>query len=479
MSTGTTSEYKTKRSTVSPITRAMMDILCDGKSHWRKDIVAAGATAALATEYNRCLAEGAKYFDTKSNYLGRVAWSGALRIASNNLMIAERRKRVSMPGKRTNRRVKMDAQYAAEWAHDLRLDSGLRQKEKPAVQVTGEVTKYAGIDEWEGWAYAPLVTQDVAHVRPAMDLNMDRLRAAFPGWTISVAPDGLVSIGAHPGAPVKRVVTDWFDREGLYHEGVRHATNVRRRNLRDLPPAFLSDVVVRSVPFAAGLINSRYSASMRKLVPDTDEADGQIQMWVIELISSFNAELGCPFGTWLTNQIPRKIQDLNRASSGRTAADAEMRHSRARAQFEATNGRAPTTSELAEILNLTPEEMAVKRRHLANLTGIRSTIALETGPDAPEIPLPDMGPSPESEAEDREQSQQITLALLAACGKYDSNLGRPVMTRPRGFLVTYLMNWGSWVKGDLIQLSGCADRRVSDEVEAVQTDLAKSLAGMR
>ena len=48
-----------------------------------------------------------------------------------------------------------------------------------------------------------------------------------------------------------------------------------------------------------------------------------------------------------------------------------------------------------------------------------------------------------------------------------------------GFLITYLTHWGEWTKGDLVELSGRAARSVSDEVRAVQADLAKQLEDLR
>jgi DNA-directed RNA polymerase specialized sigma subunit len=368
---------------------------------------------------------------------------------------------------------------ARDWAAARERASELQQREPVSVQPFGTITQYNKRPEWEGWAYAPLITQDIAHVRPTLSVPIERLRAAFPGWGVNESSDGLISIGAHPGAPVKEVVTLWFSENELHHDGVRDAKGVRRRNLRELQPAFLEDLVKKSVPFARGLINSRYAASMQRLVGDHDDIEGYTMMWIIELASSFDATLGRPFGTWLTNQIPRKVQDLNRASHGRTASDAEMKHAKGRAEFEGIHGRTPTNEELRNILGLSVEEMRTKRRHLAVLSGLRSSTPLDSGPDDPEIPIVDETANPEKDALAREQSEQITLALLAASGTFDPHLGRPIMTRPLGFLVTYLMTWDDWVKGDLIAMAGCADRKVTEEVELVTEHLAKSLQSLQ
>lgn len=467
------------RSSVSATTRAMFDLLSDGRPHLIEDVVDAGMAGALADDYNRCIEDGKRARKGRPAELQAYAHAGARALARNNLMIAKRSGRVFITGKDKDQKVRMPASPAREWARAKRAAERRQQKDPVAVQPFGAVSEYAGMPEWEGWAYAPLVARDVAHVRPTIPVDLGMLQAAFPGWEVREAPDGLISVAAAPGAPVKDVVASWFAAQGIHHDGVRDAKNVRRRDLTELPPDFYHDLVVKSVPFARGLVGARYGASMQKLVGDYDDIDGYVTLWVLELAQSFDASLGRPFGTWITNQIPRKVQDLNRASHGRTASDAEIRYAKAKADFEAAHGRTPTYKELREALGLTAEEMRAKMSHLTALASLRSPTPLDAGPDEQEIQVADDNLGPEEIAERDEMSQQIALALLAASGTYDPDAGRPVLTKPLGFLVTYLMNWDEWVKGDLIALAGCADRKVTDEVEQVHAALAQTLAELR
>lgn len=467
------------RMTLSATTVAIFDLLCDGKPHAMEDVILAGMTGALQDDYNRCIEEGKRARRGRPASLQEYAHSGARSFARNNLMIAKRSKRILVTGKDDAQQVRMPVASAREWKVAKFNNERRRLRDDIAVQPFGQITYYADMPEWEGWAYAPLIARDVAHVRPTVPVDLKRLKAAFPGWEVREAPDGLVSISAHIGAPVKDVVTQWFAENSLHHDGVRDAKNVRRRDLNQLPEAFFHDVVLKSVPFARGLVGARYGSSMQRLVGDYDDIDGYVTLWVIELAQSFDASLGRPFGTWITNQIPRKVQDLNRASHGRTASDAEIKHAKAKADFENKHGRTPTYEELREILGLSKEEMRTKRAHLTALSSLRNPTPLETGPDDPEVQIVDENLTPEQVIERQERSQQITLALLAASGTYDPEVGAPVVTKPLGLLVTYLMMWDEWVKGDLIALAGCADRKVTDEVEAVHADLAKTLADLR
>lgn len=467
------------RDNISVTTRAMFDLLCDGKTYPMDEVLNAGMVGALSDDYNRCVEEGKRSRRGRPASIQDYAHSGARSFARNNLMIAKRNGRVIITGKDSDSKVRMVAAFARVWASEKRISSRRKQKDPVAVQPFGQVSYYAGMPEWEGWAYAPLVAKDIAYVRPTISVPIEKLEAAFPGWHVREAPDGLISISAATGAPVKDVVSNWFTENNIHHDGVRDAKNVRRRDLHELPVKFFEDLISKSVPFARGLVGSRYGASMQKLVGDFDDIDGYVTLWVLELAQSFDATLGRPFGTWVTNQIPRKVQDLNRASHGRTASDSEMKHAKARADFEAEHGRTPTDEELRKILGLTKEEMRAKRNHLTVLASLRNPTPIETGPDAPEIQIVDESLTPEELSEKEEKSQQITLALLAASGTYDPVVGAPVINRPLGFLVTYLMMWDEWVKGDLITLAGCADRKVTDEVEAVRVELAKSLSELK
>lgn len=468
------------RDRVSPITRAMFDVLADGKIHTSEEVLEAGVLAALRTDYLRCTSEGHRARHNRPAETAEYAYSGARALARNNLMIAKRNKRILITSStKKYDRLKLDKDLVAPWRIARRNDEKIRQREPVTTQPFGNVAYYAGMTEWEGWAYAPLQVRDVAHVRPIISVPLEKLQQAFPGWEVTESPDGLITVSSHAGAPVKEVVSSWFDRNNIFHDGVRDAKNIRRRDLNQLPSNFLYDLMNKSVSFARGLVASRHGASMQRLVGDHDDIDGYVALWVIELATSFDSSLGRPFGTWLTNQLPRRVQDLNRAAFGRTASDVEIRHARAKAKFEAEHGRTPTYEELRKELGLSRAEMHTKRRHLTTLSNLRSAATIETGPDEPEIAVEDDRPNPEELALAREKSRQITLALLGASGIDKIETAKPVVQYPLGFLATYLMTWDDWVKGDLIHLAGCADRKVTEELDKVHSELARRLSEMK
>lgn len=509
------SQPKAKRlsALVSPATAAIYDLLSDNKSHSMESVLSTASEAMLQRDFYRCIEKGKKARHERDATTLEYARSGARAIARNNIMIAKRNGKILVnDANNATAEVSMPIGFILQWKENKRAAS--QAPKKQGVQEWGKITYYAGIPEYEGWAHAPLITKDIVHVRPSTSLSLKVVAEAFTGWEVSESPEGLITISALPIAPlalnpdeqgitnpegysVKQIVSDWFAVNNIYHEGVRDAKGVRRRDLGHLPRPFLEDMVRVSYSYVRGLVASRHGAAMQKLVRDNDDIDGYVAQWVLELAGSFNADLGRPFGTWLTTQIPRKVQDLSRAEFGRTAADAQIRQARAQAEFETRHGRTPTTREIMSVSveidflakkgrQPTPEELAAiliekdrdlrtNRKNLNTLQNLRTTTTINVGPDQPEIAVEDLSPKPEDVALAREKSQQITLALLAASGQVAEGEDLPKIAMPLGFLVTYLMHWDDWVKGDLIFLAGCADRKVTEELEKVNLELAKAL----
>lgn len=459
----------------------MFDLLCDGRWHEKEDVLAVGARAALAEDYARAVQEGKRVRRGKKATTAEYAESGARQFARNNLRIAQRSMRVTIDRK-TQDRVKMSIQAARQWrrgrsaeetaAEPVENNGVLRQK-------FGEERIIAGWREFDAWALSPLHSRDIAYVRPNTDVSIKEMRDKFPTWDISQEPDGLISIAAPCGTPVKDVITEWLLENEIYHEGVRDAHNVRRRDISSLPQDFLEELVSYYTGYAQRRIRGRHANSMQKLVGDPDDIAGEVALWVMECISGFDPTHGVPFGAWLTKQLPNKVMDLNRASFGRTAADAEMRRAKAVEEYEAKHGVSPTQEQLRDLLGLNRNEFIRKERDLAHLRGLRSTATLETGPDSPELPVPDAAADPEGDMLRLEQMQQVSRALLASSGEWDPETGRPIKLRHLGFLIVYLVTWQEWTRGDLSVLAGRAARVVTEEVNAVQSELAERLEHLR
>lgn len=454
---------------------AMLDTLCEDGSLDRKDLVFVGAKAALADDYNWCIEEGRRLRKDANGTLAEAAMSGARSAARTALRTAERSGKVKSD---KNDDISLSPKIFLEWAKALDESRERKPKDKITVQPFGNITSYGDYTEWEGWSYAPLRKRDVAHVRLVHAMPLDELRDAFPGWDITESSDGLVSISAKPGAPVKTVVAEWLAENKIPHEGVRDALGRSRRDLNELPPEFLNDLIVSSIPLAQGIVSKRHGAAMEVLADDPDDVRSWIRLWVVELAATFNAELGRPFGTWVTSQIKFKIQDLNREINGRTASDLEMKYARAQEKITLETGRTPEPEELAQALGFSMSQMHAKRAVLSRLRSIRSAHTLDTAPDAPDLPIVDVRANPEKDALMREQASRITMALLVAGGSYDKATGQATLEYPAGFLMTYCMEWADWVKTDLTALANMPASRVQKELSEVKNSLRQDLADL-
>lgn len=468
-----------KREAFSATTTAMLDALCATGSMSVGDVLAHGIAATLGSDYDKAITAGKRARRSTSCTVAEYAHSGARALSRTYLFIAQKNNHITLTGRTDSDTAAMTPEFRRAWKRELDASTARRIQEPIATQPFGDITYYAGMSEWEGWAHAPLRSYDVLHVRPYTSIDISTWTQAFPGWTIKESPDGMISIMAPVGAPIKDVVLPWMDEHGIHHEGIREAKNVKRRNLDELPPAFLADLLDTTTPFARGIVKGRHGSSVRRLADDMDDIHSYITIWLLELAQSFDASLGNPFGTWVTKQLPRKVHDLNRTLHGRTASDAEMFYARAVADYQAKYGRSPSISELADELGITVEAVKAQKRHMDGINSVRNAAPLvraDRDDEEETVQIPDTGQSPEDFVEVDERAHQITMAILTATGVGPTEGGGAKLRKPMGFLVTYLLNYDDWVKGDLIHLAGCRDRKVSDEVSSVNKSLARNLS---
>lgn len=467
---------KLSRKRYTPAAVAVYDALCDGGAQSNLDLVQVAATAALASDYNSCLEEGRKVKrgHVEGMLLRDIALVGAESFGRNALRAGETQRKLL----KSANGLRMTAAFAREWKAVLEVETAPQPREPVTVQQFGEIAYYGGMSEWEGWAFAPLVPRDTAHFRLWHPLPVETLVEAFPGWEGSEEFDGLVSISAHEGAPVKQVVAEWLSHHGILSDGVRDKKGKKRRNLKDLPPHFLHDVVVKNLPLAQSIVSKRYQANMQVLVGDPAEIRSWIQMWVVELAQNFNAQLGRPFGTWVAGQIGYQVQNLNRKMNSRTASDLEIKWAKAEERFIIENDRLPEQWEMAEAMGMTEGQLHSKRAILSRLRSIRSAQTLESPSDAPDIPVVDDTDNPEREAIARENASRITMALVTAAGTVDPTTGIPHLERPIGFLMMIAMEWGDWVKSDLTHLAAKPASKVQKELSEIKAKLRADLADM-
>ena len=446
----------------------------DGKVHKISTIIETGKIRFLKKDYNQCIKSALtedKVFAKTLTIPEKAVFGGEVLV---NTLITKAVKNGIVT--KTSTGYKLDKITLKEVFPHLTEKPYSLEDDSP--QLWGDVSYYGGMSEWEGWSYSPLKTRDLVHVRLVHPVSLEKLRQRFIGWDVSESPEGTVVITGKPGDPVKEAVMEWLKKENIAHESVRTAKKVRRRNLRELPPNFLHDLLKRTVPLAYATVIKKHRASMEILTGSQDDTKAWVSLWVTEFATMFDADKGRPFAAWAQIQIKHKVQDLNRAINGRTASDLEIKWARAYESLENVLGRAPTEEELSQELNFTGEELRNKKSIIGQMKAIRSAAPIETGPDFADLPVVDHLADPEHETLRLEARQMVTLAMLNAAGRVDDVTGERILELPLGFIATYLMEWDDWVKSDLVYLSGFASSKIGKEINLLRDSLKAQLEGV-
>lgn len=290
--------------------------------------------------------------------------------------------------------------------------------------------------EDDGWERAPLKVLDLIHFRPSGSLTKRDLLVLtdLPGAAIQIDEEGLHRIFTQEGETVYQLLkTAQTERPEWGITGLRLEKNLKRRDLADLPPGFLNDLCRYYGNFAKVLLRSKMS-SVLKHIPDADDIQQQIYIWVIEAVERYDATTSIPFGAYLGTSLDKWVFNLNRKAFGRSVADVELKHVRAITAFKLEYEREPTHEELAELLGVSVEAARKEMNLISTVANLRNTSALYTSEDT-ELPVP----SDEFVEDNLEAMVERTL-LSTSIIKAASTLPHHGM---HGLLGVYYENWGS------------------------------------
>lgn len=328
------------------------------------------------------------------------------------------------------------------------------QSKNPIIHDKRHTPRYfGGILEDDGWAAAPLKPFNLIHFRADLSLTREKV-SEVTGVRMSriQVEDELYRILIEPGEEVLPLLLQFKKEHAEYEiQSMRQESNLRRRELSDLPSRFLDEAIKYYGQFAKVFLRSRMSSIVKHL-PDPDDIQQQIYLWVLDAIQRYDAETSIPFAAYLSTSLSKWVFNLNRKSYGRSVADAELKHSRAIASFVSENGREPSPDELADILgedvNTVRKETNVINTvfHLRNI----ATITPETG----DIPIASHERVDEV-IEENKQVQYLSVIITQIMADNVRNGGDLV-----GFLALYYTTWGKdkqtkqikhWLRGAKIQ----------------------------
>lgn len=481
---------------VSPATAAMFDLLSDGQWHPNHEIIAVGAAVCRKTEPDLALRTGARVRH-RALAKGRpittemLLDSGARDIARNRLMIAVRSGRVERDGNRH----RMLPDSAAQWRqlrfHTPTLPLPLPRTNSttpttppsnPPAQATTAPTSrttltFGGLTEAEGFDHAPLIVIDRVHFRAWDTLPLDELRAAIP-QAISVTVDdgeGLYRVDGPRGSgqQLAQAVKEWCHSNGYQTIGLRAEHELKRRNLKDLPPQFLAELCQHY--HKVGMRRVRRSVStVRMYLPDTSDIEQQVYEWILEAVARFDHTKGVPFGAFFATRLAHWIHDLSRKPNGRPAADIENRHHQAEAAFVAEHHRRPTEKELADYMGVSVAELRRSSQLVATVNALRNTQPIDTDEDEPDLPLPS-AERVEDDIIDDTQRSLLSQVLVAACAPdadgNNTTTGRASRPNVLGLITVYATTWGGLTKTEVAARLGTSLKNLRTYTSRVEQQM--------
>ncbi|MEP7192255.1 MAG: flagellar biosynthesis protein FliA [Actinomycetota bacterium] len=301
----------------------------------------------------------------------------------------------------------------------------------PAVDETAEpaVTPrarrpviFGGVLEADGWARAPLRTFDLVHFRLNRPLPIDELREHLDislDDTVSLTLDtddlyrAFVSPGKGPLAA--GLISRWCEERSYLTTGLRTDLNRRRRNISDLDRQYLADLMTHYQGYGMRRLQKNMSSVLLH-IPEYDDVQQQLAVWILEAIVRFDDTKGVPFGAWLSTALSKWVHDLNRSSFGRTVADAELKQHRAVAAFTATEHRHPNETELAGLIGTSVTALRRSRQSVSVVNGLRACLSIESGGlDDTELSIPARGNDPAEQLEEDVRPVIVSSVLTNAC----------------------------------------------------------------
>lgn len=271
---------------------------------------------------------------------------------------------------------------------------------------------FGGVIEDDGWEQAPLKTFGLVHFRADQNLPRKLIYSVVGGKISRIQlEDGLFRVFSPDGETVLKQITQLKQDYPNYHiSSIRLERNLTRRELDDLPPRYVQDLVRYYGQFAKLLLRP-YMTSVIKHIPDQDDRQQQIYLWVLEAIQRYDASTSIPFAAYLGSSLSNWVFNLNRKANGRAAADAELKYARAIADLRTENSREPSAEEIATYLSEDIETVRKEQALISTVRNLRNAATLDN--DENEIQLPSEE-RVEEEIERRHTNTLLSAAVIAA-----------------------------------------------------------------
>lgn len=266
-------------------------------------------------------------------------------------------------------------------SYRMKLDALLDWRETNGLEMDYNVSNnapriFGGQLEDDVWAKTPLRDIDTVYFRISQNHIKDITNVVKYRGFLSYDLDGILRIYSLNGEEIAEDIKEIAKEHPEYDIfGVRLSKNVKRRELRDLDKQFLDELCVFYGKLAHVFIRKAMT-SVSKHIPEPDDIQQQIYMWVIDAIHKYNAETSTPFAAFLHYSLNKWVHDLNRKSFGRSVADSELQLNRALDKLREEENHTPSIKDIAKEMNETVERTKRRISDVNSVRGIKTAVGL-------------------------------------------------------------------------------------------------------
>lgn len=216
---------------------------------------------------------------------------------------------------------------------------------------------------------------------------------------------------------VKRIIEEVFQGYPVNERSKPHLRSVsKRREIVDFSPEFSRQLVTFYKHFGKILVRG-YMETIKIFIPEPEDQEGQIVMWVLEAIEKFDNEKPVPFPGYLFVVLNRWPYDLPTAHLGEELANFQRQRSRALKALRKESEREEFSArEIADKIGITQSQFIALESNHKSWLATRNAVAL-TWADSNEerdtaASFADM--TPVSPPSDVELSNKLSLAAVKA-----------------------------------------------------------------
>lgn len=320
---------------------------------------------------------------------------------------------------------------------------------------------FGGTLEDEGWLTSPLKERSLVYFK-ASSLPQTVLAelAKVPTHNVEVTEHNYYKIYSENNLDTYNKILNLKATNPEYEiAGVRKELNLSRRDINSLDRRFLSDLCRYYGKYAKILLR-KHMSSIKVYIPEDDDITQQIYLWVIEAVKRYNAETSIPFAAYLSTMLDKWVYDLGRKLSTRLIADKEIQHTRALNSFIEREQRRPTSTELADELNMTSDEFSKDREILNTVQSLRTQGTIEQ--DGYELPIK---ADTRTESDTTLISQSIVESAKSEDGEYNI----------AGLVAIYYAIWGDEWANKKVLGALRNNKLMKEKTEEIKKNLAAIL----